>query len=271
MSDLFIGRVIKVHQRDNSLDIQLVYDGSRLTAVPLMVSVMTTSSGISDMHHPEGNDWDMPGSTTRDIYVVVSKTDGGYIALGYISPQVNQMMFNAVNFKVDRHASDVYSTINDGGDVELAHPSGSFVKIGAGFAAHEDLTGQDCDGLWSISRNTGSAAGLCVQICNAGEIKATLKIHPNGDVELDHKENLKISTEKYIIVNAGKDITINAARDVSVTATRNMDVLSGGRLTVSAQIIELTSDSLTHNGVNVGSTHVHAGVIPGPASTQVPH
>lgn len=239
MSGLLMGRVIMVHQHDNSLDIQLVFDGSRLTGVPLMVPVMTTSSGVSDMHHPEGNDWDAPGSRTRDIYVIVSRTDGGYIALGYISPQVNQMMFDRKDFKIDRHASDVYSTISSGGEVEIAHPSGTFIRIGEKYD-HEDLTAQDVDGLWLINRNLHKKPGMRVQIKNQDSgTMAVLTIKPDGSVDLTHKENLTVNTEK----------------DISIKAVN----------------IAFSSSTFTHNGVNVGSTHVHGGVIPGADDTESPH
>jgi hypothetical protein len=44
-----------------------------------------------------------------------------------------------------------------------------------------------------------------------------------------------------------------------------------GPLTISAGgAVEITSPTLTHNGVNVGDTHTHPGVDPGPANTGTP-
>jgi hypothetical protein len=34
--------------------------------------------------------------------------------------------------------------------------------------------------------------------------------------------------------------------------------------------IELSGGTLTHEGVNIGSTHIHSGVLPGPAPTGLP-
>lgn len=270
MSDLFLGRVVAVHQHDNSLDIQLVYDGSVLTGVPLMCPMMTTSSGVSNMHHPEGNDWNAPGSTTRDIYVIVSKTDGGYIALGYISPQVNQMMFDRVNFKIDRHASDVYSSITNEGDVELSHPSGSFVKFGENMG-HEDLAGLDCDKLWSITRNLDTAPGMFLKIKNNGITHAQLRFTSDGNVDLIHEKNLSIRTGLFASLVADRDITITSKTAISINAMGDITISAGGDVVVNAANIALFSGTLTHNGVNVGCTHVHGGVVKGPDDSGVPH
>jgi hypothetical protein len=250
MDGLFIGRVIKVHQHDNSLDVQLVHDGSRLTGVPLMTPMMTTSSGLVDMHHPEGNAWDAAGSTTRDIYVVCALAGENFVALGFISPQVNQMMFNRKNFKVDRHASDVYSTIDDNGNVEIAHPSGSFVRI-ATDPAHEDLTGQDFDKLWGITRNTAKNVWLSVHVANAGGVKATFRIDPSGNVSLTHTGNLTVNT------------TGNASLTAASLAITAPTTITG--------TLAVTGANMTHNGVNVGSTHVHGGVQGGSSNSAVPH
>lgn len=250
MSDLYVGRVVKVHQHDHSLDIQLVYDGSRLTAVPLLSSMMTTSSGNVDMHQPEGNAWNAAGSPTRDIYVVVSKTDSGFIALGFLAPQVNQMAFDRPNFRVDRHASDVYSTVDKDGNIEIAHPSGTFVRI-ATDPDHEDLSGQDFDAFWAITRNTSKNVWLSVAIANSGGVKATLKIDPSGNVTLVNAGTLQVTSTGAATMTAAS-ITINGPTTINGT-------------------LAVEGSSLTHNGTNVGDSHTHSGVVPGAANTGGPH
>lgn len=233
MDGLMVGRVMAVHQHDNSLDIQLIYDGSRLFGVPLLSQSMTTSSGFVDMHHPEGNAWDKVGSKTRDVNVAVAHIGGQFVAIGFFSPQVNQMLFDRVNFKVDRHASDVYSTIDKDGNIELAHPSGTFVRIGTS-PAHEDLTGKDFDKLWKIDRNKTQDVWLSIAMAKRGVTKATVRIDPDGNIS---------------VVNAG---TLNVA-------TAGAATLTAPSLTVNAAV-SINGPSLRHNGVNVGSSHRHSGV-----------
>jgi len=47
--------------------------------------------------------------------------------------------------------------------------------------------------------------------------------------------------------------------------------VAGGAVNITAPGgVTINGASLTHNGVNVGDTHVHGGVVPGPATTLVP-
>lgn len=43
-----------------------------------------------------------------------------------------------------------------------------------------------------------------------------------------------------------------------------------GEITLRAKTIKFESATLTHNGINVGDTHTHPGVMPGGASTGTP-
>lgn len=47
--------------------------------------------------------------------------------------------------------------------------------------------------------------------------------------------------------------------------------LGGMKLTFSGGKVAIDSDELSHNGKNIGHTHVHSGVIPGGADTSTPH
>lgn len=267
MSELYVGRVIAVHQHDNSLDIQLSYDDSMLTGVPLMGPMMTTSSGLVDMHQPEGNTRGGPGSKTRDCFVIVARTSSGFIALGFISPQVNQMAFNRKNFKVDRHASDVYSTIDADGNMETAHPSGTFVRV-ATSPAHEDLTGKDFDKLWSVTRNKDKPVWLSVQVANTGGVKATFQIDPSGNVSLTHSGSLTINTSGSATMTAAT-MTINAPTRINGNTTINGTTTMLGSASVASGLA--VTGAMTDNGANIGSSHTHGGVTPGPASTAAPN
>lgn len=46
--------------------------------------------------------------------------------------------------------------------------------------------------------------------------------------------------------------------------------VGGTKVEISPAGVAITSPTLTHNGVNVGDTHVHGGITPGPAKTSVP-
>lgn len=232
MTGLTLARVVKIHQLDNSLDCQLLDDGLRYTGVPIMCQMMSTSSGSVDFHQPEGINWDNPSPKTRDILAVLGKLNDQPIVMGFLAHPVSQMLFDRKNFKVDRHASDVYTTITDDGEVELAHPGGSYIRFAENME-HEDLAGADFDGLWEITRNVGKKASLRVKIVMGGTPMVDLKFDAStGKAKLWARDDIEIE---------------------SMTA------------------IKLESPILTHNGVNIGGSHVHGGVTPGGADTDGPH
>jgi hypothetical protein len=67
---------------------------------------------------------------------------------------------------------------------------------------------------------------------------------------------LVLGHDGAVIRMSGSAVSIELA-DMSVT-------MSGGRISIA-------SDELTHNGLDVGSTHVHGGVERGAADTSTPH
>lgn len=72
----------------------------------------------------------------------------------------------------------------------------------------------------------------------------------SGEIVIQHKSGavFKIDTSGNISVSGDGNLTINVTGDIA-----------------------LTSASLTHNTLNVGSTHVHGGVTPGAGDTSTPH
>lgn len=68
-----------------------------------------------------------------------------------------------------------------------------------------------------------------------------------------------------------------AAHAMAVHCVGTLHVVCAGAVSLTAAAVSIngslavTGPSLTHNGVNVGGTHTHAGVLPGPASTSTPN
>jgi len=238
---LMLARVMKFHPHDNSCDCQLIYDNSRLTGVPMMTGMVTGSSGRMDWHEPEGNDWDADGSSTRDVIAIIGHVSGNPLVLGFLARQVSEMTFNRPNFRVDRHASDVYHTIDGAGNIELSHPSGTYARIATN-PAHEDLSGKDYDSSWSIKRNKTANVWLSVVVANASGVKAKINIDPSGNAYLEAK-TFKVK-----------------ALDAVEFETYNFDIRSPDGHT----------GRVRHEGVNIGSTHVHGGVKAGTDKSGAP-
>lgn len=277
---LTLARVIKFNPKDHSCDCQLMYDGSRLTGVPILSNSISTSSGRVDSHEPEGNDWEKAGSPSRDVVALVGSINDQPIVLGFMADQVSQMLFDRPNFKVDRHASDVYSTIDKDGNVEISHPSGTFVRI-ATSPAHEDLTAQDFDKLWKITRNTGSAVWLSVTIANHGKVWASFKIDPFGNVILINEGNVNITTKGNVELTNQGNLAVSTKGNISFENDGNLSITTKGSAQISAASLHINAPTtidgntaviggLTDNGTNVGSTHKHSDVAAGAAKTGVP-
>lgn len=187
---LRLAKVTGVVPGGYAVDLLFLDDGSRVPAVQVLSPSAATDAGSNFLVAPDtgADQWSAVDSGTRDLTAVVSFMQGIPVVLGFLFPQVCQMLFDRQNFAVKRHPSDVYTVIDDDGNVEVFHPSGTYLRIGES-PAHQDLTGQDLDGQWKISKNTGKAVHVQLTIKNAGSQVASLNIDPSGNVTLDHTGN----------------------------------------------------------------------------------
>jgi hypothetical protein len=134
----------------------------------------------------------------------------------------------------------VYTTVDAAGNMEFAHPSGAFIRI-AESAAHEDLTGQDYDGIWKIRRNTGRAVHIHIE--QAGGV-ASVNISPSGAVS--------VTTGSTVSVVAAGAASVTSSTSIALTApaiTLNGPTHIEGALT--------TSEDTTAGGVSL-MHHTHA-------------
>lgn len=289
MSMLRMARVADVHPEDNSVDIVMVDDGSRYPGVQVLAPTATTNCGYADLPSvtATSDKFDLTQSTDRDALAVV-----GFMAptlpvvLGFLWPQVNQVLFADQNRRIVRHASDVYTSTDKDGNFELYHPSGTYLRIGTD-GAHEDLTGKDFDKQWKISKNTDKAVHVKLRVSNAGDDKASLDIDPSGNIALQCDGN--------VTATIGGNVTATVAGNLSATISGTTYVESTGNATLKAPQVTIDSPQTTctgkltvqglltfqanmtgtgtmsNNGINVGSTHVHGGVSAGAANTAIPH
>ena len=88
-----IGKVVKSHVEDHSLDIVMLDNGARYHHVPTMSASAGTRAGRVDLPDPDiknqSDPWAMPLTETFDIIAVVAMTSSMPVCLGYIYPQVN--------------------------------------------------------------------------------------------------------------------------------------------------------------------------------------
>ncbi|WP_244097749.1 hypothetical protein [Burkholderia anthina] len=291
MNALKIGVVVAVYERGASVDVLLDDDGSRLANVQVLVPSASSNTGTVDLPHIGG-----PVDETRWLYAsanqqrlmraVVSFIRGIPICIGFLLPQVSQMTFDRPNFRIKRHASDVYSSINDTGDTEYYHPSGTYFRIGAS-PAHEDLTGKDFDQQFKVVRNTGAAPHVHLQVANAGAAVATIDIDPSGNISIQHNGNMTVNVGGNLQANVtgtadlkSPNVTIDSPQTTCTGALTVQGPLAfesgmtgqageGGGDTITINgTIRSTGDQIAGTISQIG--HKHGGIQPGTGVSAVP-
>lgn len=246
-----IGIVVATHPEDGSVDIVMTDDYSRLAGVQVMTSGGNASSGASDLYAPEERTgsakWDLSKVTPDNPIACVDFSGVMPIVVGFIRPQVGQSNFAEKNLRVNRHMSDVYSTLNSAGDFELAFPNGTFIRVGA-TPDHVNLAGQDVDGKWAIAKNTGAATHLRVVLGNGGAVKADLHISPDGNVTGTFQGTGNLTFVGDVVVNA-PNVTVNT-EVATINASESIEL--------ATPLVHCTDDLtvdgvLTYGGGLVGS------------------
>ena len=212
-----LAKVVAIHPESNCVDVVVLRTGARLAAVRVLSEMATGQTGVADLHLPDAaNGYNSENTGKRDIVAAISYYREIPFVVGFLFPEVAECLFARPDFRVDRHASDVYHTIDAAGNIELAHPSGAFVRI-AESPAHEDLTGKDYDSIWKIARNTGRAVHIHVE--QAGG-KASINIDPDGNITIQNVGNTKLISGGDIALSAGGDIAIKADGNFAVKASK---------------------------------------------------
>lgn len=185
--------VVETHPEDNSVDLVMSDDGSRLTGVQVVSYGASTRTGVVDL--PEiprrGIDkWDITQRTGQDMEALVGFIqDGNPVVVGFIYPQISQMTFEQ-NRRFSRHRSDVYTTIDENGNIELFHPSGVYIRI-AEDPDHEDLTDRNYDQNLRLDRNTERKLYVRVSVPNSG----TFTMDPDGNATLDMMKTITLQAD----------------------------------------------------------------------------
>lgn len=263
-----IGIVAAVHPEDHSLDVIMTDDYSRLSGVQLLSTNGGSAFGTHDMFVPDEKSgeakWGIAKRSPEDQKVAIDFSGPMPIAIGFLYPQIGQMTFADKNFRVQRHSSDVYSTINAAGDFELAFPNGTFIRVGAS-PDHQDLAAKDFDKKWGITKNTGAATHLRLVLGNGGAVKADLHIDPAGNVTGTFQGTGELTFVGDLTINA-PNVTVNT-QVATVNASTSVELVTPlthctGELIVDGKItgaggMAISGSGFTHNGKNVGDNHRH--------------
>lgn len=225
-----LGYVVAVYPEGQSIDVLMPDTGARFSNVQVMVPTGSSATGAIDLPDPglpaDDTRWDLTQNPGLYIKAVIETIRGAPICFGFIFPQISQMTFKRKNLRVIRHASDVYTTVNDNGDIEIYHPSGTYIRIGEN-PAHEDLTTQDFDQLWKIARNTTRQPHVHIAVAAGAAPTATVDISPTGDLVVTGN-TAAVTTVGNITLN---QVTIDPSGNIHspATITGDTDVVGGGK------------------------------------------
>jgi hypothetical protein len=251
---LRFGVVVATHPEDHSVDLVMTDDFSRLAGVQVLTSNGNGAYGRNDLYAPEEKSgdakWDISKVGPKNPVAAVDFSGIMPVVTGFRYPQVNQMTFAEKNLRVDRHASEVYSTLNEAGDFEMAWPNGTFFRVGAS-QDHVDLTGKGADGKWATEKNTGASMHLRL-VLGAG--KLDLHVDPDGNLTLTHDGDLTLHTKGKATVN------VDGTADVTVGGNTT---LTTPHLTVDAPESTFTGHVTIENGISVSGGAGAAAAITG--------
>jgi hypothetical protein len=234
-----LGKVVAIHPESNCVDVVLYRTGLRLPAVRVLGDMATGQTGVANLHVPDCKDgFDSANTGKRDIVAAIAYYKEFPMVVGFMFPEVAECLFARNDFKVDRHASDVYSTIDADGNMETYHPSGTYLRIGTS-PAHEDLTGKDYDAIWKIERNTQKAVHVHLVVANAGAVKATIDIDQNGNITISNAGNTQINTSGTLAAVIGGETSITTPK---VTMTTS-ELMVTGKITANGTITDLAGSS----------------------------
>jgi hypothetical protein len=228
---LAIAFVTAVYPEGQSIDALLSDDGSRLSNVQVMVPTGSSDTGMVDLPDPglpaDESRWNFNTNPARFLRAIIAFHRGIPVCLGFLLPQITQVTFQQKNRRIMRHASDVYTTIDQHGNTELYHPSGVYLRIGTS-SAHEDLTGQDFDQSWAITKNLSPT----VHVHLGGPSGMSLDVDPTGNVRIT-APSVELTTTQTIT----GDERITGGLTVGAGASGTFTTPSGLTVTVQDGIV----------------------------------
>jgi hypothetical protein len=236
--------IVDTHPEDHSVDLVMLDDGTRHIGVQVSALGGSARSGVVDLPAVPASDnkWDITQRNGQDMQALVAFIGRNPVVVGMLYPQINQMLLKDPKARRFRHQSDVETLIDGDGNMQLSHPSGTYIRIGEAIEA-DTLAGKHADES-ATDRNTGRAVNIHIGM--AGGV-LDLTMSPSGAVSLRCNQGVNIAAQ-------------------SVTLDTPTTTLTG-KLVVQG---DTELQAVTSRGHDISSTHVHTGVLPGGATTGTP-
>lgn len=216
------GIVVGTHPEDHSVDLVMTDTGERLTGVQVMTPSGSARSGTIDLPAvpKKKNRWDITERTDQEMIAVVDYIGRNPVVSGFLYPQVNQMLSKDPKRRITRHQSDVQWSIDGDGNIQLDHPSGTYIRIGEA-PDREETAGKNADANAKTDRNTGRKVN--VRIGLAGNT-VVLTMTPDGEVTFKLQQDFNIEAEGAIAMKAKGDISMETQGEFRVQAAADAKI-----------------------------------------------
>ena len=236
--------IVDTHPEDHSVDLVMLDDGTRHIGVQVSALGGSARSGTVDLPEvPKSDDkWDITKRNGQDMQALVAFVGRNPVVVGMLYPQVNQMLLKDPKARRFRHQSDVETLIDGDGNMQLTHPSGTYIRIGEAIES-DTLSGKHADES-ATDRNTGRAVNIHIGMAG-GVLELTMS--PSGAVSLRCNQGVNIEAQS---------VTLDTP---TTTLTGNL-VVQG----------DTDVQAIVSRGRDISSTHKHKDVMPGAALTGVP-
>ena len=250
--------IVEVHPQDHSVDLVMLDDGTRHIGVQVSTPNGSARSGLVDLPAvpTSDNKWDITKRTGQDMQALVAFIGRNPVVVGMLYPQINQMLLKDPKARRMRHQSDAETLIDGDGNMQVTHPSGTYIRIGESTAA-DTLAGKYAD-TSATDRNQAKQVNIHIGMAG-GALELTMS--PTGAVSLRCNQGVTVTAGQAVTVHA-PSVTLDAPE---THLTGNLTVDGTSTLTGDTSVQAITS-----RGHNISSTHVHTGVISGPANTGPP-
>lgn len=151
--DKFLARVVGVHPESGTVDVEALRTGWQMKGVMVLSGPSTPRVGVFGLPEFGADEYGV---------ALVEIIDGVPLVSGFLPARTAESRF-ADGRMVFRHDSDCYISLGRDGEFEFYHPSGAMLRIGEQ-TAHENLTGQDVDGEWALTKNAGKDVSITLSV-----------------------------------------------------------------------------------------------------------
>lgn len=230
MSSGRIGYVVATHPDDHSVDLVMADDGSRLVGVQVSTMNGSTRSGSVDLPAvPDKADkWDISKLTGQDMKALVDYYGRTPVVTGFLYPQINQILSKDPKLRYDRHQSDVISSIDGDGNIQVEHPCGAYVRFGE-TPDKVSLEGKNADANSKVDRNTGRKAFFRIGL---GGNAVVVTMTPDGDVTMKLDKDFSVDATGNANI-ACKAATVTASESATIDSP---ETFVKGNLTVDGKL-----------------------------------